>query len=276
DVVDFTYGGRVWEWPNSQEQLEAIYTYISVNGVPLSPSREAYDRADVGETIYLDPTNTGLDATTIIVGIPGTQDQEMTVASRNSMLAEIAELESSSAITRAQLTGSPYTRQASLDATVEGLQQSLLLAVVLCLLIAVVAMRSVQFGIVTIIPIGLVVAWLYAFMYVFGFGLNFVTATIAAVSVGVGIDFAIHMTQRYREELAKSGDAYHALDRAAHGTGMALISSAATSTLGFTIMAFAPMPMFSAYGILTAVMIFLALTASLLVLPSLLLLVTSK
>jgi len=276
EIVDFTYGGRKWEWPNSQEQLEAIYTYISVNGVPLSPSREAYDRADVGETIYLDPANTGLDATTIIVGIPGTQDQEITVVSRNSMLAEIAELESSLAITRAQLTGSPYTRQASLDATVEGLQQSLLVAVVLCLLIAVVAMRSVQFGIVTIIPIGLVVAWLYAFMYVFGFGLNFVTATIAAVSVGVGIDFAIHMTQRYREELAKSNDAYRALDRAAHGTGMALISSAATSILGFTIMAFAPMPMFSAYGILTAVMIFLALTASLMVLPSLLLLVTSK
>ncbi|SVD68024.1 uncharacterized protein METZ01_LOCUS420878, partial [marine metagenome] len=36
-----------------------------------------------------------------------------------------------------------------------------------------------------------------------------------------------------------------------------------------------PMPIFSAYGILTAVMIFLALTSSLLVLPSLLLLVTS-
>ena len=104
----------------------------------------------------------------------------------------------------------------------------------------------------------------------------FVTATIAAVSVGVGIDFAIHMTQRYREELAKSGDAYHALDRAAHGTGMALISSAATSTLGFTIMAFAPMPMFASYGQLTALMIFLALSASLIVLPSLLVLVSPK
>jgi predicted RND superfamily exporter protein len=120
------------------------------------------------------------------------------------------------------------------------------------------------------------VAWLYAFMYLFGFGLNFVTATIAAVSVGVGIDYAIHMTQRYREELGRSDDAYQALGRTAQGTGGALIASAATSILGFTIMAFAPMPMFSSYGILTAVMIFLAVTASLLVLPSLLLLVTPR
>lgn len=276
DVVDFVYGGRVWQWPNSQEQLAAIYDYAMVNGVPLSPTRDAYDHLDVGETIFLDPTNAGVDATTVIVGIPGTKDQEVTVASRDVMLAEIGQLEASPAIARAQLTGSPYTRQASLDATTEGLQQSLGVAVVLCFLVAVVAMRSVRFGVVTIIPIGLVVAWLYAFMFVFGFGLNFVTATIAAVSVGVGIDYAIHMTQRYREELARSDDAYHALGRAAHGTGGALIASAATSILGFTIMAFAPMPMFSSYGILTAVMIFLAVTASLLVLPSLLLLVTPR
>ncbi len=276
DVVDFVYGGRVWQWPNSQEQLTAIYDYAMVSGVPLSPTRDAYDHLDVAETIYLDPTSAGLDATTITVGIPGTKNQEITVASRDIMLAEIARLEASSAIARAQLAGSPYTRQSSLDATTEGLQQSLLVAVVLCLLVAVVAMRSVRYGVVTIIPIGLVVAWLYAFMYLFGFGLNFVTATIAAVSVGVGIDYAIHMTQRYREELARSDDAYHALGRAAHGTGGSLIASAATSILGFTIMAFAPMPMFSSYGILTAVMIFLAVTASLLVLPSLLLLVTPR
>ena len=62
--------------------------------------------------------------------------------------------------------------------------------------------------------------------------------------------------------------------RAAGGTGAALIASATTSILGFAIMAFAPMPMFASYGILTAVMIFLAAVASLAVLPSLLLLVT--
>ena len=41
-------------------------------------------------------------------------------------------------------------------------------------------------------------------------------------------------------------------------------------------MGFAPMPLFASYGILTAIMIFLALSASVLVLPSLLLLVTPE
>ena len=52
------------------------------------------------------------------------------------------------------------------------------------------------------------------------------------------------------------------------------MASAATSIVGFSVMAFAPMPLFASYGMLTAVMIFLAAAASLLVLPSLLLLVT--
>jgi predicted RND superfamily exporter protein len=41
-------------------------------------------------------------------------------------------------------------------------------------------------------------------------------------------------------------------------------------------MAFAPMPLFAAYGLLTAVMIVFAATAALVVLPPLLMLVTSE
>ena len=67
-----------------------------------------------------------------------------------------------------------------------------------------------------------------------------------------------------------------ALQQAANGTGMALLASAISSIVGFTIMGFAPMPMFSTYGILTAVMISLAMLASLVVLPSLLLMVTRE
>ena len=82
------------------------------------------------------------------------------------------------------------------------------------------------------------------------------------------------MTERFREELAIAESPIRALQHAARGTGVALAASAASSIVGFAIMGFAPMPMFSSYGVLTALMIFLAFSASVLVLPSLLLLVT--
>ena len=143
-------------------------------------------------------------------------------------------------------------------------------------MLLLLVMRSVRYAVVTVIPIGLVVAWLYAFMYMAGFALNFVTATIGAISVGVGIDYSIHMTERFREELNRAVNKTEALRQAARGTGMALTASAASSIVGFAIMGFAPMPLFASYGFLTAVMIFLALAASLVVLPTLLMIVTPE
>ena len=268
------YANKVYRWPDSRDQLEAIYDYIVVNGVPQSPSQQIYDQLEVGETFFHDPAGVQEDATLVVLGIPGTRAQRNVVKSRDTLAGDIQTLEAASPISFAGLTGSPYTRQAGLDATTDSLQRAFLIAVAACLVVSIVAMRSLRFGIVTIIPIGLVVAWLYGFMHVFGFGLNFITATIAAVSIGVGIDYSIHMTQRFRQELASVGERTHALRRAGEGTGLALVASAATSILGFAIMGFAPMPMFASYGILTAIMIFLALVAALLVLPSLLFLVT--
>ena len=111
-------------------------------------------------------------------------------------------------------------------------------------------------------------------MYVSGFSLNFVTAMIGAISIGIGIDYSIHMTERFREELKRTNNTIDAIMMTASGTGVALVASAASSIVGFAILGFAPMPMFAAYGQLTAVMIFLALIASLVVLPCLLLVVT--
>jgi predicted RND superfamily exporter protein len=57
---------------------------------------------------------------------------------------------------------------------------------------------------------------------------------------------------------------------------MALLGSASSSIVGFSIMGFAPMPMFASYGQLTAVMIAFALISSLIVLPSLLMIITRE
>jgi predicted RND superfamily exporter protein len=79
---------------------------------------------------------------------------------------------------------------------------------------------------------------------------------------------------RYREELERTGSRETAVRAAGEGTGVALVGSAISSMVGFAILAFAPMPLFASYGFLTAVMIAMAGTASLAVLPSLLMVIT--
>ena len=260
--------------PDTQAQVRAAYDYIVEYGIPLNHSTLAFTPAQVRGSLSHDPTGHAPDALQILVALPGTREQSVVGRARRAVEADLEFLEDVPSISRAGLTGSAFTRAASLDAAVRSLLTSLPIAAAACFLVAALFMRSVRYAFVTIIPIGLVVAWLYAIMYLLGFDLNFVTATIGAVSIGVGVDFSIHLTQRFREEMARAGDGMRAIERSARSTGMALIASASSSVAGFTIMGFAPMPMFSAYGILTAVMVFMAAAAALLVLPSLLLLVT--
>ena len=260
--------------PDSPDQIAAIYDHLVVYGLPRDEQTLQLDPDLIKGVLYRDPSGEEEDVTVVNVGLVRSREISEVAAAERGLRKLLPVLEEAPSITRAGLTGSPFTRHAQVTATTRALQTSVPIAAVGAFLLLLVATRSFRYALVTIIPIGLVVAWLYGFMSVMGFALNFVTATIGAVSIGVGIDFSIHMTERFREELRKVGDKHRALRRAASGTGVALVASAASSIVGFGIMGFAPMPMFAAYGQLTAVMIFLALTASLVVLPSLLLMVT--
>ena len=258
--------------PDSPGQLQAAFDYMVRHGVPLNESTMVYDSIQVRETLHYDPSQSGEQEIILVVGVLGSRQQANIGSARQALEQDLDPMRQVPSISFVGLTGSPFTREATLQATTKALNVSLPVAVAACLILLAFWMRSVTLAVVTIIPIGLVVSWLYAFMYVAGYSLNFVTATIAAVSIGVGIDYSIHMTQRFREELGRGHGAEEALRAAASGTGVALAGSAGSSVIGFAVMAFAPMPLFSAYGVITAAMIFMAAAAALFVLPSLLLL----
>ncbi len=263
--------------PDSREQLAAIYAFTRRAGVPFDETRLARTPDSVRTVLWVSEDGS-LQSTRLAIQLPGSRAQENIAQARSELSPLVDELESalwkSVPDATAVLSGGPIARQASLDAVARALQISLPIAVVLVLIVAAAFMRSIRFAVVSIIPILLVVAWLYAFMYLFGFGINLVTATIGAISIGIGVDYAIHFTMRYREELLRHDTRIAAIRATGSGTGVALIASALSSVIGFAILAFAPMPLFASYGLLTAVMIVMAAAGSLIVLPSLLMLVT--
>lgn len=257
--------------PDTPEQVEALLSVASEIGVPFDETRLLLTPDDVNTIVVLDDADS---RTVFEMGVVDSRAQESVAASREA-LEPIAEAISDDLDgTFVQVTGSAFVREASLDATNRALQVSLPVAVLLCLLVATVFLRSIRYGLAAIVPILMVVSWLYAVMYLAGFAINLVTATIAAVSIGIGIDFAIHFIVRYREELDRHGVRAMAVRITGEGTGLALVASAISSAVGFGILALAPMPLFAAYGLLTAIMIVMALVATLIVLPSLLVLVT--
>ena len=260
--------------PDTKQQIATIFEYSRLKGVWDDGQNLILRPDQVQGAVYFRRNEEAL--TTIQFQMPGTRDQAVVAAALKEITPAVLKLENHPSLSKVGLTGSPFQREVQLSESTRTLYTSLPIAIVAATILLLITMRSFRYAIVTVIPIGLVVAWLYGVMYVFGFSLNFVTAMIGAISIGVGIDYSIHMTIRFREELNRNESKILAVQKAAGGTGVALVASAASSIVGFAIMGFAPMPMFASYGQLTSLMIFFALISSLVVLPALLTLVTPE
>ena len=160
-------------------------------------------------------------------------------------------------------TGRPITRYVASTAMQDEMQSSLVLGSLFVFITLSIGFRSPKQAAVTLIPILLVVVWLYGLMNAAGSSLNIVTVTIATISLGVGIDYCIHVTERYRESREKGETHHEALVAVGGACSMALIGSAASDSAGFLVIALSPMGLFSNFGIYSAAMISLSLIASL-------------
>jgi predicted RND superfamily exporter protein len=262
-------------FPDNAEQVAAVFNYGLENGLPADENSFIFTADEVGQQVA--ELDSGW-AAVMDFPLQGLGSSERVQSAREAV--EAGEADFLSATSAAGLTmdtsisGSILTEQLRLDAITDSMVISVPLAMLLCLAVAGLVMRSLMISLVSVVPIILVIAWLLGFMYAFDYNLNVVTATIAAISVGVGIDYSIHFTMRYREELVRTGDRMEAAGGAASRTGTALVLSGATSIVGFLLLALAPMPVFAAYGLLTAMMIAFSLIAALTVLPALLSIVT--
>jgi predicted RND superfamily exporter protein len=122
-------------------------------------------------------------------------------------------------------------------------------------------------GIANLVPIVVTVSFVAGSMRVFDISFNAFTATILAITIGLGIDYSVHVTHRFADEY-KERDLYEALDRTVRGTGGALAGSMLTTVFGIGVLVLSVFPAIGQFGILTGLSVIYAFVASLLVLPS--------
>lgn len=156
------------------------------------------------------------------------------------------------------------------DSQLSSLLLTLLAALILLVINFWVEARRPMLGVLTTLPVVLVVLLSFALMVVFGIPFGPVTATIAALAIGIGIPYMIHITHRYLEERVLHADAGEAIKSTLTHTGGALAGSAITTIAGFGILVTSTTIPFRQFGFVTAYTILLAMLAAVLVLPSLL------
>ena len=166
------------------------------------------------------------------------------------------------------LTGGHVLTVTTIDAIQSTQLNSTLISVALAMLLLVAIYRHFGLGILNVLPVALATIWILGSMAVLSITLNVMTVMVTALTVGLGIDYAIHIIARYREELARRSEK-EALEATIHQTGSALLISGLTTVGGFAVLLLSPMPLVRNFGLLTALTIVYAVFIALLVLPSL-------
>jgi predicted RND superfamily exporter protein len=164
------------------------------------------------------------------------------------------------------------------DALFETVIQSLLITLVSVFVFLAVAYRltgdTASLGVVTLLPVLFSVTWILGTMWLIEMPFNALTGTIASLTIGLGIAYSIHISSRYTLELERQENVWDAMETTVTGTGGALLGSAATTVGGFGTLALAILPVLQQFGIITGLTIIYAFLASVLVLPSMLVLWT--
>jgi len=203
------------------------------------------------------------------VGVRGGADTATITA---EMRAVAAAIEADGPLT-ATATGSPIVDEVVQAGLLETLVETFLvtLGVILAFLSAVSWRRygAPSFGAVIMVPVVSALAWVLGAMYLLGLPFNTETAVITSIAIGLGVDYAIHVGERFLEE-AEEAPLEAALSRTVAGTGGALLASCVTTASGFGVLALALVPSLQRFGLVTGTTIVFAFVASVVVLPSLL------
>jgi len=198
---------------------------------------------------------------------PGATTSQQTDAMRD--VAGVADGDTVSAIA----VGSGTLTAAELSQVSDGILRTLLLALAAVSALLTLVYRfvagSATLGAVTAIPIVVVTALVVGGMWVFNVPLTLITALLLSLVIGLGIDYNIHISDRFAQELERGRTVPGALREATTGTGGALLGSTLTSVGAFSALLLHPHPQIQSFGTLVVLAMVTSFVVAVFVLPSL-------
>ncbi|MCU4718911.1 efflux RND transporter permease subunit [Halapricum hydrolyticum] len=259
------------EDPNFRATFEAADT--DSNGVPDQNIQEVYDAlfaaAPQEASQVLERQNNEYRSARLV--LPATQDLDFTRVAGTVRGSASTTGEAPGVIATA--TGEDVIIQVQVELLTENILQTLVIALIVIFVLMSVLYRvrrgSATLGALTVLPIGMVIAWVFVAMWLLDVPLTLFTALLMSLAIGLGTDYTIHISERFAQELEETGDTTEALETAVAGTGGALLGSTATTVAAFATLSLSTFPAMQQLGMLVAIALLSSLVMAVFVLPSL-------
>jgi predicted RND superfamily exporter protein len=147
---------------------------------------------------------------------------------------------------------------------------SSILMFIFTFLILLIIYRRFSTSLIVSIPIFLGAMFSLGLMPLLNIPLNALNSSVIPLIIGLGVDYSIYLTARYKEELKRNKNRKEATRTALIQTGEGNWIAALSTTVGFVIITFSLMPMARSFGLLTSLSIMLTFLVTIFLLPTLL------
>ncbi len=151
------------------------------------------------------------------------------------------------------------------------LNQGLMLAIIIVIILLGVAFRSLDAALLSIVPNLFPIVSVGAILYLFGEGLQFASVMGLTVAFGLAVDDTIHFLNRYELEQRKAGTVESHVRNTLSHIGPVLILTTLVLLCGLSVTSLSDLPVTRLFGQLSMATLASALVADLLILPAIIL-----
>ncbi|MDG6225840.1 MAG: MMPL family transporter [Candidatus Thermoplasmatota archaeon] len=141
-------------------------------------------------------------------------------------------------------------------------------AFVLIVIILGIIYRNVTDVLLSLSGLSLAILWMFGFGSLMQFSNNPMITAVPVLIVGLGIDYGIHLTLRYREEMYKGAKVKEALRGMTGSVGIALLLATLTTVVAFMSNISSPIGLIMQFGVMAAVGILSSFMIMILLIPS--------
>ncbi|MFO0746824.1 MAG: MMPL family transporter [Myxococcota bacterium] len=168
------------------------------------------------------------------------------------------------------LTGASTLAEKAMTGVLSDLAGSLAVDGITIFLFMLLLFRSFRLAFLAMIPNVLPLVLVLGAMGLLGIELRASTVVVFSVALGIAVDDTIHFVHRYREESHVDGEGRAAIIRTLHAVGHPVAWTTAILVAGFLVDAFSDLRAIADFGVLSAIVLVVALFVDLWLTPALL------
>jgi hypothetical protein len=141
-----------------------------------------------------------------------------------------------------KFAGSGYKGLVFTDLILKGQISSLVLSIFIVIILVSFMFKNFYIGLIASVPILITTLVNFGAMGLLNVALGPTTALISSIAVGIGIDYAIHFIDRYKEYSKETGDKTQTARLTMYNTGRAILFNAVVVIAGFLVLLFSMFP----------------------------------